>query len=105
MHTWPGYSSRVQLYGRPGKKLYTDRRGGNSVVLGQYRVSKVMLRICKRKDCNISKIPMPHSSSSKASEHFRNAVTNSPSQISEKGVLVLATLVDLKKRKRFQSEF
>ncbi|GFU48754.1 retrovirus-related Pol polyprotein from transposon opus [Nephila pilipes] len=33
----------------------------------------------------------------KASEHFRYAVTNSPSQISEKGVLVAATLVDLKK--------
>ncbi|GFS70930.1 retrovirus-related Pol polyprotein from transposon 297 [Nephila pilipes] len=33
----------------------------------------------------------------KASEHFRYAVTNSPSQISEKGVLVAATLVDFKK--------
>ncbi|GFT05073.1 CCHC-type domain-containing protein [Nephila pilipes] len=33
----------------------------------------------------------------KASEHFRYAVTNSLSQISEKGVLVAATLVDLKK--------
>ncbi|GFU02019.1 transposon Ty3-I Gag-Pol polyprotein [Nephila pilipes] len=37
--------------------------GGNSVVLGQYRVSKVMLHICKRKDCNTSKIRMPHSRS------------------------------------------
>ncbi|GFT78669.1 uncharacterized protein NPIL_518731, partial [Nephila pilipes] len=34
----------------------------------------------------------------KASEHFRYAVTNSSSQISEKGVLVAATLVDLKKK-------
>ncbi|GFT55463.1 transposon Ty3-I Gag-Pol polyprotein [Nephila pilipes] len=33
----------------------------------------------------------------KASEHFKYAVTNSPSQISEKGVLIAATLVDLKK--------
>ncbi|GFT76011.1 transposon Ty3-I Gag-Pol polyprotein [Nephila pilipes] len=33
----------------------------------------------------------------KASEHFRYAITNSSSQISEKGVLVAATLVDLKK--------
>ncbi|GFS86176.1 retrovirus-related Pol polyprotein from transposon 297 [Nephila pilipes] len=33
----------------------------------------------------------------KASKHFRYAVTNSPSQISEKGVLVAATLVNLKK--------
>ncbi|GFS46325.1 retrovirus-related Pol polyprotein from transposon 297, partial [Nephila pilipes] len=33
----------------------------------------------------------------KASEHFRYAVTDSSSQISEKGVLVAATLVDLKK--------
>ncbi|GFS86976.1 retrovirus-related Pol polyprotein from transposon 412 [Nephila pilipes] len=33
----------------------------------------------------------------KASEHFRYAVTGSSSQISEKGVLVAATLVDLKK--------
>ncbi|GFS80165.1 uncharacterized protein NPIL_681261 [Nephila pilipes] len=30
----------------------------------------------------------------KASEHFRYAVTNSPSQISEKGVLVAAILVN-----------
>ncbi|GFT02905.1 retrovirus-related Pol polyprotein from transposon 297 [Nephila pilipes] len=34
----------------------------------------------------------------KASEHFRYAVTNSSSQISEKYVLVAATLVDLKKK-------
>ncbi|GFS63366.1 uncharacterized protein NPIL_571301 [Nephila pilipes] len=33
----------------------------------------------------------------KASEHFRYAVTISPSQISEKGGLIAATLVDLKK--------
>ncbi|GFT34529.1 uncharacterized protein NPIL_409631 [Nephila pilipes] len=33
----------------------------------------------------------------KASEHFRYAVTNSPSQISGKGVLVVATLINLKK--------
>ncbi|GFT13973.1 transposon Ty3-I Gag-Pol polyprotein [Nephila pilipes] len=34
----------------------------------------------------------------KASEHFRYVVTNSSSQISKKGVLVAATLVDLKEK-------
>ncbi|GFT04933.1 retrovirus-related Pol polyprotein from transposon 297 [Nephila pilipes] len=43
-----------------------------------------------RSECLIRRV-------TKASEHFRYAVTNSPSQISEKGVLAAATLVDLKK--------
>ncbi|GFS68887.1 uncharacterized protein NPIL_456591 [Nephila pilipes] len=40
------------------------RTGGEEIPLfSANMVSKVMLRICKRKDCNTSKVRMPHSRS------------------------------------------
>ncbi|GFT06638.1 uncharacterized protein NPIL_646911 [Nephila pilipes] len=54
------------------------------------RISKEKTVIPARSECLIRGV-------AKASEHFRYAVTNSPNQISEKGVLFKATLVDLKK--------
>ncbi|GBO46668.1 hypothetical protein AVEN_15241-1 [Araneus ventricosus] len=53
-----------------------------------------------RSECLIQGVP-------EASGKFRYAVTDFPSQVSQKGVLVAATLVDLKKRShpRSSSEF
>ncbi|GFU49803.1 CCHC-type domain-containing protein [Nephila pilipes] len=97
MHTWPGFSSRVQLYGRPGKNMI--RTGGKEIPL--FSANTEFPKLCSvfvkeetvipaRSKCLIRGV-------TKAFEHFRYAVMNSPSQMSKKGVLFAATLIDLKK--------
>ncbi|GBL90082.1 hypothetical protein AVEN_204836-1, partial [Araneus ventricosus] len=80
---------------RPGEERDKDRRRGNSSVFSQWTAFKVMLRLAKKKtiipkrsECLIQGVP-------EVPVQFRYAVTDFPSQASQKGVLVAATLVDL----------
>ncbi|GBM82951.1 hypothetical protein AVEN_68101-1 [Araneus ventricosus] len=84
---------------RPREARDTDRRRGNSFVFSQSSAehsklcsvfSKDKTIIPARSECLIQGVP-------EVSIKFRYAVTEFPSQVSQKGVLVAATLVDLKR--------
>ncbi|GBM64777.1 hypothetical protein AVEN_92097-1 [Araneus ventricosus] len=88
------------LYNRHGEERDTDSRRGNPSVFSQCTTLKVMFCIGKRKKyyniiparskCFIQGVP-------EISGQFRYTVTDLPSQVSQKGVLLAATLVDLKR--------
>ncbi|GFU46007.1 retrovirus-related Pol polyprotein from transposon 297 [Nephila pilipes] len=75
------------------------RRGGEEIPLfsGNIEFPKLCPKFAKEKTVIPASSECLIRGVTKTSEHFRYAVTNSPSQSSEKGVLVAATLVDLKK--------
>ncbi|GBM01668.1 hypothetical protein AVEN_95066-1, partial [Araneus ventricosus] len=80
---------------RSGEERDTDRRRGNSSVSANVQHSKSCSVLAKkrtiipaRSECLIQGIP-------EAPGQFGYAVTDFPSQVSQKGVLVAATLVDL----------
>ncbi|GBM45502.1 Retrovirus-related Pol polyprotein from transposon 297 [Araneus ventricosus] len=82
----------------PGEERDTDRRRGNSSAFSQCTAFKVVLRtgtkkrtiIPARSECLIQGVP-------EVSEQFRYAVTDFNSQVSQKGVLVAASLVVLER--------
>ncbi|GBO44456.1 hypothetical protein AVEN_98108-1 [Araneus ventricosus] len=69
-------------------------RRGNSSVFSQCTSFKVVLHIAEKEN-NTSKIRRSYSRSTEVPGQFRYAVTNFPSQVSQKGVLVAAALVDM----------
>ncbi|GBM14109.1 hypothetical protein AVEN_60947-1 [Araneus ventricosus] len=83
---------------RPGEERDTDRGRGNSSVFSQSTAFKVVLRIGQKENYNTSKIRTSNLGSSRSSWTVQICVTDFPSQVSQKGVLVAATLVDLESK-------
>ncbi|GBM42502.1 hypothetical protein AVEN_80019-1 [Araneus ventricosus] len=81
---------------RPGEERDTNRRRGNPSVFSQCTafkscfVAKKRTIIPARSECLIQGVP-------EVPEQFRYAVTDFPSQVSKKVVLVAAALVDLER--------